>query len=103
MLPRIAEKRGAPRHPEVGSGKPPSTTSCAPHLHLGKRSPQAPWFARGLRRQGCRMVATASLFRDARATNLEQPGPRSGDANVGFELGKWLGTVIRTDVAVTRH
>jgi len=47
-----------------------------------KRSAQARSWKPGRRRQGCGRLANASPVRDERTANLEQRGPRSGDARM---------------------
>lgn len=49
-----------------------------------KRSEQARSWKPGRRRQGCGRLANANPVRDERAANLEQHGPRSGDARKYF-------------------
>ncbi len=49
-----------------------------------KRSAQARSRKPGRRRQGCGRLANASPVRDERIANLEQRGPRSGDASEIF-------------------
>ena len=49
-----------------------------------KRSAQARSWKPGRRGQGCGRLADASPVRDERIANLEQRGPRSGDARELF-------------------
>lgn len=49
-----------------------------------KRSAQARSWKPGRRRQGCGRLANASPVRDERIANLEQRGPRGGDASRCF-------------------
>lgn len=62
-----------------GNGHPCVPTAC-------KRSAQARSWKPGRRRQGCGRLANASPVRDERIANLEQRGPRSGDAGAHFQL-----------------
>jgi len=55
-------------------------------LTARKRSAQARSWKPGRRRQGCGRLANASPVRDERIANLEQRGPRSGDAGAHFQL-----------------
>ena len=54
---------------------------CKPHASA---SAQARSWKPGRRRQGCGRLANASPVRDERTANLEQRGPRSGDASMFF-------------------
>lgn len=54
---------------------------CRPHASEARR-PRI--WKPGRRRQGCGRLADASPVRDERTANLEQRGPRSGDARKYF-------------------
>ena len=65
-------------------------------------SAQARSWKPGRRRQGCGRLAIASPVRDERAANLQQPGPRSGDARdfrLLFRLDDcfWLKKAVNQD------
>ena len=61
-----------------GNGRP-----CVPNRTQAQARRPRIWKP-GRRRQGCGRLADASPVRDERTANLEQHGPRSGDASMCF-------------------
>ena len=77
-----------------------TATSTADRTASEARRPEAGM--PGRRRQGCGRLAIASPVRDERAANLQQPGPRSGDARdfrLLFRLDDcfWLKKAVNPD------